>query len=77
MSFYRSSSQRKLRNFFKNHNFTIEEGGNHCKAYHNPTGVRFEFPRHNTISNGVTKKICDRLVALGYSKDEIEREILK
>jgi hypothetical protein len=77
MSFYRASSQKKLRKFFKSHNFTLSEGGEHCKAVHNPTGVRFDFPRHNTISNGVTKAICDKLVELGYDKDEIERKILK
>ncbi len=77
MSFYKPSSQRKLRRFFKKHNFTLTEGGEHCTAVHNPTGVRFDFPRHNTISNGVTKKICDRLVVLGYDKNEIERSILK
>jgi len=76
MPFYKSSNQRKLRKFFKKHNFTLEEGGDHCKATHNPTGIVFVFPRHNTISPGVTKKICDRLVALGYDKDEIKRAIL-
>lgn len=77
MPFYQASSQKKLRKFFKSHNFTLVEGGEHCKVVHNPTGTTFVFPRHNNISNGVTKKICDRLVALGYEKDEIEKSILK
>lgn len=77
MHFYKPSSQRKLRKFFKKHNFTLSEGGEHCIATHNPTGVKFVFPRHNNISNGVTKKICDRLVSLGYDKSEIEKYILK
>ena len=76
MTFYRASSQKKLRKFFKKHNFTLTEGGEHCIAVHNLSGVKFVFPRHNTISNGVTKKICDRLVALGYDKYEIEKAIL-
>lgn len=76
MSFYRPSSQRKLRKFFRKHNFTVTEGGDHCKAVHNPTGTVFVFPRHNKVSNGVTKKICDKLIRLGYEKDEIEKTIL-
>jgi len=76
MPFYKPSSQKKLKKFFKKHNFTLEEGGDHCKAYHNPSGVRFDFPRHNTISSGVTKKICDRLIALGYEEAEVNK-ILK
>jgi hypothetical protein len=77
MTFYRQSSQKKLRKFFKSHNFTVTEGGEHTVAKHNTTGSVFSFPRHNKVSNGVTKKICDRLVELGYDKDEIERKILK
>jgi hypothetical protein len=77
LTFYKPSSQKRLRKFFKKHNFTITEGGEHCTAIHNLTGQRFDFPRHNTISNGVTKKICDRLIELGYEKEEIEKEILK
>jgi len=76
MSFYKPSSQKRLRKFFTSHNFTLSEGGEHTIAVHNLTGIKFVFPRHNTISNGVTKKICDRLVSLGYDKDEIERKIL-
>lgn len=77
MPFYLPSNQKRLRKFFKKHNFTLGEGGEHCIATHNITGQKFVFPRHNTISSGVTKKICDRLVALGYDKSTIEKEILR
>ena len=73
MSFYKSSSQKKLRKFFQKHNFTIVEGGNHVKAKHNITGQVFVFPRHNTISSGVTKSICNKLIELGYEKEEIKK----
>ena len=45
-------------------------------AKHERTGQVFSYPRHSTISNGVTKSICDRLIELGYDKKEIERDIL-
>lgn len=76
MPFYKPSSQKKLRKFFRKHNFEVTEGGEHCIAVHNISGQKFVFPRHNTVSNGVTKKICDRLVGLGYDKSTIEKEIL-
>ena len=76
MPFYKPSNQRKLRKFFKKHNFVIEEGGNHCKATHSPTGTVIIFPRHNTVSSGVTKQICSKLVELGYDRGEVERSLL-
>jgi hypothetical protein len=76
MQFYKPSSQKKLRKFFKNHNFTLEEGGNHTRATHNTTGEVFHFPRHNTVSSGLTKEICDRLIELGYEENEVKK-ILK
>jgi|GEM_PF-3315815 len=77
MAFYKPSSQKRLKKFFKKHDFHLEEGGEHGLATHKRTGQVFSYPRHNNISNGLTKKICDRLVALGYDKSEIERDILK
>lgn len=77
MAFYRPSSQKRLRKFFRKHDFVLEQGGDHALATHKRTGQVFSYPRHNNISNGVTKSICDRLVALGYDKNEIERIILK
>ena len=73
MAFYRPSSQKKLRKFFKKHNFNIIEGGNHCKAVHVPTGQTFIFPRHDNVSKGVTKEICDRLLELGYEEELINK----
>jgi energy-coupling factor transporter ATP-binding protein EcfA2 len=77
MSFFKNSSHRKLRKFFKKRGFELTEGGEHSLAIHKRTGQVFSYPRHNTISNGVTKEICKRLLELGYDKGEIEREILK
>lgn len=77
MSFYKPSSQKRLRKFFHKRDFTLTEGGLHCLAKHNSTGVVISFPRHNDVSNGLTKQICDRLMQIGYTKEEIEREILK
>ena len=77
MAFYKPSSQKKLKRFFKKHDFTLSEGGEHSLATHKRTGQVFSYPRHNNISNGLTKAICDKLLALGYDKKEIEREILK
>lgn len=77
MAFFKPSSQKKLKKFFKKHDFRLEEGGEHSLAIHERTGQVFSYPRYDNISNGVTKAICDRLLALGYDKDEIERDILK
>lgn len=76
MNFYKPSSQRRLRKFFKKNGFKITEGSEHCLAVHS-SGAIIAFPRHNDISNGVTMQICKQLVKLGYDKDEIEKKILK
>jgi len=77
MPFFKPSSQKKLKKFFKKHDFILSEGGDHALATHERTGQVFAYPRHNSISSGVTKAICDRLILLGYDKAEIERDILK
>lgn len=76
MTFFKSSSQRKIKKYLKKNGFTINEGSKHTKAVHNSTGTTIIFPRNNNISNGVTKSICDKLVTLGFDKTEIEKEIL-
>jgi len=77
MTFYKPSSQRRIKKFIKKTKaFTIEEGAKHVKATHNETGTVIQFPRSNFISNGVTKDVCEKLQALGYDKDEIERKII-
>jgi hypothetical protein len=77
MPFFKNSSHRKLHKFFKKRGFKLSEGGEHSIAVHERTGTIFSYPRHTTISNGVTKEICKKLLELGYDKAEIEREVLK
>jgi hypothetical protein len=76
MPFFKPSSQRKLRKFFKKNGFKLVEGGEHCIAT-DASGITIVFPRHNTISSGVTMQICKKLIQMGFDKKEIEKSILK
>ena len=76
MTFYKPTNQKRLRKFLQRKGFEITEGGSHCVAKH-PLGTTISFPRHNDISNGVTKKVCDKLVELGFDKEEIEKALIK
>lgn len=71
-SFYRPSSQKKMKKFFLRNGFRIEQGGSHTHAFHPETDELFVFPRHNNVSNGLTQKICKRLIELGYDESEVK-----
>lgn len=73
MTFFKSSSQRRIKKFLKKNGFTIVEGAKHTKAVHDKTDTTIIIPRNNIISSGVTKVICDKLVELGFNKEDIER----
>lgn len=73
MTFFKSSSNRRIKKFLKKNGFTIEEGAKHTKAIHDETQTVIIFPRSKTISSGVTKDVCDKLVKLGFNKEEIEK----
>jgi SOS response regulatory protein OraA/RecX len=75
MPFFKPSKRRKLKRYLHKKGFMFEEGGEHTIAT-NTDGVTLIIPRHNNISRGVTKKICDKLVEIGFDKDEIEQNIL-
>jgi hypothetical protein len=73
LSFYKPSSQKKLKKFFRRNGFNIEEGAKHCIAIHNETGQVFVFPRHNLVSSGITQDTCKRLIELGYDEAEVRK----
>jgi hypothetical protein len=37
--------------------------------------IQIAIPRHKRLSNGVVEKSCEKLVELGFDKDEIKRAI--
>lgn len=76
-TFYKPSSYRKFRKYLKKKGFNLREGGEHLVATH-PVNEEIEIsvPRHTRVSNGVTEGLCDKLVELGFDKEEIKRCIL-
>jgi hypothetical protein len=76
MTFFKPSTQKRIKKFLKKNGFTIEEGSKHIKATHEATGTKIIFPRSNSISNGVTRDICNNLIILGHKKEDIERNLL-
>jgi predicted RNA binding protein YcfA (HicA-like mRNA interferase family) len=72
MTYYRSSSQRRVKKYLKKNGFSIEEGSKHIKAYREGSETTIIFPISNTISSGVMKDICKKLESLGIPKVDIE-----
>lgn len=76
--FYKPSSYRGFIKFFKKYGFRVRQDGPHMIAIHPGNDeVLFSVPHSSTISNGVTKELCDKLVALGYSEEEVKKYILR
>lgn len=77
-SFYKPSSYKGFKKFFKKHNFKIRQDGGHMIGVH-PANEEIELsvPRHTNISNGVTKELCKKLMELGYTAEEVKKYILK
>jgi hypothetical protein len=75
MTFFKPSSQKKLKKFLTNHGFEIEQGSKHTKATH-ASGLQIVYPRHNVVSSGVMHEICKKLEALGIDKSDIEQGLL-
>ncbi len=75
MTFFKISTQKRIKKFLKKNGFIIEEGSKHVKAIHNATNTVIIFPRSNTISKGVTRDVCKKLESIGIDKSEIENNI--
>ncbi len=76
--FYKPSSYKGFVKFFRKHNFKVRQDGGHMIGTHPANAdVELSVPRHTTLSNGVTKQLCEKLVELGYTPDEIKKYILK
>ena len=70
--YYREGKSKRILKFLKKNGFIIRQGGAHTIATHpHDATIEVSVPRHKTLSNGVTEDICNKLIELGYSKEDI------
>ena len=71
--FYKPAKYKKIRKFLVKKGFAIRQGGEHLIATHpDDESIEISVPRHKTLSNGVVKEICTKLIELGYDEDEVK-----
>jgi hypothetical protein len=76
--FYKPSSYKNFKKFLSKKKFSIRQDGPHMVATHpSDEEIELSVPRSTTISNGVTEKLCKKLVELGFDEQEVKRAILR